>query len=87
MLGQAQKSSLVDTMEFTQFPQDDFIGFYAGLDADGKYIKTLGALSDTCALKTAANDILDRIGKPGDPFQKVNTQQTKQPAQTTTQPS
>jgi len=43
------------------------------LDADGKYIKTLGALSDTCALKTAANDILDRIGKPGDPFQKVNT--------------
>jgi len=42
------------------------------LDADGKYIKTIGALSDTCALKTAVNDILDKIGMPGDPFQKNN---------------
>lgn len=45
-------------MWFEKFPNDDFVGLYAAMDADGTYIKTLGALSDTCAIPTAASNIL-----------------------------
>jgi hypothetical protein len=53
-MGQTYKNWERDTMEFDKFPNDDFVGFYAALDADGTYIKTLGALVDTCGTAAAA---------------------------------
>jgi hypothetical protein len=57
-MGKDSRDSEVDEMNFDKFPNDDFVGFYAALDADGTYIKTLGALVDTCATSSAASTIL-----------------------------
>lgn len=47
-MGSVQSTgTTLDTIEFTEETQV-LVGFYASLDATDTYIKTLGALQDTC---------------------------------------
>lgn len=73
MMGRKDSNSEVDTLTFKTFPSDDFVGFYAALDVDGTYIKTLGALADTCAIDVAAENILGQLGQGRNPFEPISS--------------